>query len=201
VYLTPSFPSLYNPSLSSTIKQQGYFLHSSGGEYCAAYLDIAWYRVSDITAIWRFTFYWTLIFVMATFMACAALASFNLLLSRMYRRKYARDACRGAGNEGDRSGTQASGASGDVGTDASASTTTPTRPTPTVGPTAPTVVATSQSAPLSRYAQRKRPPLYFIAFIPLGMAAAAALVAIVSGTVTGFALAAVYSAAGFSMST
>lgn len=59
----------------------------------------------------------------------------------------------------------------------------------------------SVSGILSRYQRRKRPPLWMILIIPLVMAATATLVALVSGTVVGFALAAVYAAAGFSMST
>lgn len=43
--------------------------------------------------------------------------------------------------------------------------------------------------------------MWLIAFIPLVMGFIATSVALVSGTVVGFALAAVYSAAGFSMST
>lgn len=51
------------------------------------------------------------------------------------------------------------------------------------------------------FALRKRPPLWLVLLIPLGMAVVAGFVALVSGTVVGFALAAVYSAGGFSMST
>lgn len=31
-YIVPKFPSLYNPSISSTIQQRGYFLHDAEGE-------------------------------------------------------------------------------------------------------------------------------------------------------------------------
>jgi hypothetical protein len=47
----------------------------------------------------------------------------------------------------------------------------------------------------------KKPPLWPILVLPIVMAAIAAAVAAVSGTVVGFALAAVYSAGGFTMST
>lgn len=44
-------------------------------------------------------------------------------------------------------------------------------------------------------------PLWLFALIPVCMAATAAFVSLVSGTVVGFALAAIYAAGGFSMST
>ncbi|TXT12994.1 hypothetical protein VHUM_01395 [Vanrija humicola] len=130
-YTVPRFPSLYNPSLSSTIQQRGYFLHNA-------------------EAIWRFTFYWTLILFTSTFLACAALASANIVLSRNLF-------------------SRAASAASSIGR--------------------------------RRPRTRRRPPLYLVLLIPLVMAAIAAFVALVSGTVVGFALAAVYSSGGFSMST
>ena len=49
--------------------------------------------------------------------------------------------------------------------------------------------------------RRTRPPLWPLALIPVIAFVAAAIVALVSATVIGFALAALYSAGGFSMST
>lgn len=101
-------------------------------------------------AIWKFTFYWTLILMSATFEACAALAMFALLLARGAARR--RDAAANAGRR-------------------------------------------------SKFRVRRRPPFYLLLLFPVAMGAIATFVSLVSGTVVGFALAAVYSAGGFSMST
>ncbi|GMK56577.1 hypothetical protein CspeluHIS016_0304170 [Cutaneotrichosporon spelunceum] len=130
-YVVPPFPSLYNPSIVSTRQQRGYFL-------------------PDATSIWKFTFYWTLILMSATFEACAALAVFAQLLSRSAARR--RDAAANAGRR-------------------------------------------------SKFRLRRRSPLYFLLLIPIAMGAIATFVSLVSGTVVGFALAAVYNAGGFAMST
>ncbi|BEJ13520.1 hypothetical protein CspHIS471_0306940 [Cutaneotrichosporon sp. HIS471] len=130
-YVVPPFPSLYNPSIVSTKHQRGFFLH-------------------DATAIWKFTFYWTLILMSTTFEACAALAVLAQLLSRSAARR--RDAAANAGRQ-------------------------------------------------SKFRQRRRAPFYLLPLIPIAMGAIATFVSLVSGTVVGFALAAVYSAGGFAMST
>ena len=50
-------------------------------------------------------------------------------------------------------------------------------------------------------AKRGRAPLWPVLLVPLVMTATAMLVALITGTVIGFALAAVYSAGSFTMST
>lgn len=57
------------------------------------------------------------------------------------------------------------------------------------------------SSKISRYKTIKPLPLWLYFLIPVAMAATAAFVSLISGTVVGFSLAAVYSAGGFSMST
>ena len=52
-----------------------------------------------------------------------------------------------------------------------------------------------------RRLRRKRPPFWPLIVLPLVMSTIAALVALISGTIVGFSLAAVYSAGGFTMST
>ena len=52
-----------------------------------------------------------------------------------------------------------------------------------------------------RRRKRKRPPLWPVVLLPVVAYAIAAFVALVSGTVVGFSLAAVYSAGGFHVST
>jgi len=52
-----------------------------------------------------------------------------------------------------------------------------------------------------RRLRRKRPPFWPLVVLPLVMSAISALVALISGTIVGFSLAAVYSAGGFTMST
>lgn len=113
------------------------------------------------TAIWKFTFYWTLILVAATFEACALLAMVSLFISRTTSRRNQKEAIA-------RARQRASGTHG---------------------------------GRLSRYRMRQMPPLWLLLIIPLAMGAIACFVSLVSGTVVGFALAAVYSAGGFSMST
>jgi hypothetical protein len=54
---------------------------------------------------------------------------------------------------------------------------------------------------LHRRPKRPRPPLWPLLVLPVVMSFVAALVALISGSVIGFALAAVYSAGGFTMST
>ncbi|RSH81246.1 uncharacterized protein EHS24_008683 [Apiotrichum porosum] len=166
-YIVPAFPSLYVPSVASTIQQSGYFLH-------------------DAYAIWRFTFYWTLILLLGTFWAVAALASFNLLLSRTLFSRKPNAGMTETGTAGGSTGAAAGSARAtSLGDAALAGLPLPRR----------------ARRKMSKYASRKRPPMWLIAFIPLVMGFIATSVALVSGTVVGFALAAVYSAAGFSMST
>jgi hypothetical protein len=52
-----------------------------------------------------------------------------------------------------------------------------------------------------RTEKRKRPPFWPLIVLPVFWSAVAALVSMVSGSIVGFALAAVYSAGGFTMST
>ncbi|KAL1412565.1 hypothetical protein Q8F55_000312 [Vanrija albida] len=151
-YTVPKFPSLYNPSISSTIQQRGYFLHNA-------------------EAIWRFTFYWTLILLLGTFLACAALASANIVLSRTLFAPRKDDEMELLPRRG------------------------------LVGAISRAASAASSIARGRRHRARRRPPLYLVLIIPLLMGVIAAFVALVSGTVVGFALAAVYSSGGFSMST
>lgn len=128
-------------------------------------------------AIWRFTFYWTLILFLGTFLACAALASANIILSR---------AVFAPGHDKDKRGEEVemrpiSSSSG--------------------GGLFARAASAASSVVRRRQRTRRRPPLYLVLIIPLLMGAIAAFVALVSGTVVGFALAAVYSSGGFSMST
>ncbi|WOO82165.1 putative protein [Vanrija pseudolonga] len=155
-YTVPRFPSLYAPSIASTIQQRGYFLHNA-------------------EAIWRFTFYWTLILFLGTFLACAALASANIILSR---------AVFAPGHEKDKGGDEVE-----------------MRPVSSGGGLFARAASAASSVVRRRQRTRRRPPLYLVLIIPLLMGAIAAFVALVSGTVVGFALAAVYSSGGFSMST
>lgn len=117
-----------------------------------------WLSVPAHTAaIWKFTFYWTLILVFGTYEACALLAVIALSLSRATsgRIQAESDSARRRDAGGKR----------------------------------------------TRFRTRQRPPLWMLLMIPLAMGAIACFVSLVSGTVVGFALAAVYSAGGFSMST
>ncbi|ORY34654.1 hypothetical protein BCR39DRAFT_513838 [Naematelia encephala] len=168
-YKTPKFPSLYIPTLSSTIRQEGIFLY-------------------EAEAIWHFTFYWTIILLCGIFLLCSLLASLSLLLSRFEWRD--------------------DPASDHVKTEIpDPFLTTPSTPShrPAYDPSTPFDPKTpGLREPLvekRRRPRRKRPPLWPVFLLPVVMTAVAAVVSVVTGTVVGFALAAVYSAGGFSMST
>ncbi|KAK1923370.1 hypothetical protein DB88DRAFT_490942 [Papiliotrema laurentii] len=142
-YTTPSFPSLYPPSLENTEDERGVFLY-------------------EAESIWRFTLYWTLILLGGTFFLCALWASFNLIISLTYLHP---KAARSTSRE---------------------SKLKPLHP--------------PDNGRIKRK-KRKRPPIWPLLVLPFLMLAVAALVALISGSVIGFALAAVYSAGGFTMST
>ncbi|WWD20408.1 hypothetical protein CI109_104884 [Kwoniella shandongensis] len=166
-YQTPSFPSLYIPTIDSTIEQRGVFLY-------------------EAEAIWHFTLYWTILLLGALFLICSLFASFTLLLSLTVSRPSSQQRSR-----------KPSLAFVPLGTDAISSGGIPPPPLQ------PFQSKTGDS-PLTKNLERrkgKRPPLWPILVLPVVAVSVAALISIVTGTVVGFALAAVYSAGGFSMST
>ncbi|AFR94309.1 hypothetical protein C343_02380 [Cryptococcus neoformans C23] len=165
-YTTPPWPSLYLPTLDSTVEQRGIFLY-------------------EAEAIWRFTLYWTILLVCSLFLICALMASFTLLLSLTVFRSP--DPLSPAPKPHDSRSNE----------------TPPYRTTsPNTGAS-----ATSSSTPLVKHPRpferpkRKKPPFWPVILLPIVMAVVAGIVSIISSTIIGFALAAVYSAGGFSMST
>jgi uncharacterized membrane-anchored protein YitT (DUF2179 family) len=138
---------------------------------------------------------------MGTFMVCATLAAVNLVLSRTIFADHYTQSSSSLESDAYRSGSGSARAAhpharDPSGTQATVRSDTSSHP---LNPSAPG--QPPQMLNLSTYRLRKRPPLAYVLFIPLFMAVVAGFVAIVSGTIVGFALAAVYSAAGFSMST
>ncbi|KAK8849784.1 hypothetical protein IAR55_005120 [Kwoniella newhampshirensis] len=167
-YVTPSFPSLYIPTIHSTIEQRGVFLY-------------------EAEAIWHFTLYWTILLLGSLFLICSLLASFTLLLSITVFRPHPRS------HSTDR---KTSLNFLPLGADAVSSGGIP----PSIS--APTSSKTqSPLAKNSERRKRKRPPLWPIFLLPVVSVSVAAVIAVITGTVVGFALAAIYSAGGFSMST
>ncbi|WVN87470.1 uncharacterized protein L203_102652 [Cryptococcus depauperatus CBS 7841] len=136
----------------------------------------------EAEAIWHFTLYWSLLLLCSLFLVCALLASFTLFLSAIVFRP--RALLYQSGSK--KAASSASDAS----------------PPETLDPSYP---HTQLSAPLTRLAverlKRKRPPFWPILILPIAAVIIAALIAVVTGTVVGFALAAIYSGGGFSMST
>nr|XP_019043674.1 hypothetical protein I302_08255 [Kwoniella bestiolae CBS 10118]OCF22604.1 hypothetical protein I302_08255 [Kwoniella bestiolae CBS 10118] len=138
-YTTPSFPSLYIPTVDDTTNQRGIFLY-------------------EAEAIWHFTFYWTLLLIGSLFLICSTFASLTIFLNlTTYRDKPA---------------------------------------TPTVGG-----LTSYPHSEKSRRSKSKKPPLWPILILPIISIVIASGISLISGTVVGFALAAIYSAGGFSMST
>ncbi|GFZ49772.1 hypothetical protein JCM24511_07175 [Saitozyma sp. JCM 24511] len=183
-YTTPPFPSLYGPSLVRTQNQEGIFLY-------------------EADAIWHFTLYWTLILLGGTFFLTSIFASFNLFLSlSVFRPKLPR-----------RSNTTPSGIRTPPEHPPSSRSTEATTPSksPPNGPGS-GQADTSRRDRIGRVGRvsrigrvgrigPKRPPLWLVALIPLTTGVVAGVISLVSATVVGFALAAVYSAGGFVMST
>ncbi|KAK4687384.1 hypothetical protein P7C73_g2742, partial [Tremellales sp. Uapishka_1] len=129
-------------------------------------------NLAHLPAIWKFTFYWTLILLGSLFLLCSLLASLSLLLSlTIYNPK------------------PSSGA--------------PAPPDEPIfaEPQTPQTHSTSPLIPPRKRPKRKRPPLWPVFLLPVVMTSIACFVALITGTVVGFTLAAVYSAGGFSMST
>ncbi|KAL7425244.1 hypothetical protein Q5752_000932 [Cryptotrichosporon argae] len=188
-YTIPPFPSLYSPTFSNLYNNRGYFLY-------------------DAEAIWKFTFYWTLIMFGAAFLLCSLLASFNLFLSLSTRpsrpvvvaRSAAAMPVRAASTAPSAGETMAGPASSCAGARWRSSQPLAAQP---IDPGAPfhATAPAAAALPLPWRSKRRRPPLWLVGLIPLVMGGIAALVALISGTVVGFALAAIYSAGSFSMST
>ena len=196
-YTAPKFPSLYRPSVDVTSSNQGVYLYDAEREYhiLPLHASILFHSTSTISVIanvlmmmgvgmilgiWKFTLYWTLILLGGIFLLCSLLASFSLLLSLTYFRH-------------DPSTTNKP----PIPTTRSDHTKTDAQhahhPANIYPPTHPLV---HHHTP-----KRRRPPIWPVLVLPCIMAGVAAVVALVSGTVVGFALAAVYSAGGFNMST
>ncbi|WWC92666.1 uncharacterized protein L201_007625 [Kwoniella dendrophila CBS 6074] len=164
-YTTPSFPSLYIPTLHDTSEQRGIFLY-------------------EAEAIWHFTLYWTLILLMSLFLLCSAFASFTIFLNiTKYRNK--------PPDNHNHNHKQKS-------------------------PFSPTIISNNQDNQNNQNNQNnnhitikhltarkkpKKPPLWPIIILPIISLFIAAFIGLISSTVVGFALAAIYSAGGFSMST
>ncbi|ODN84957.1 hypothetical protein L202_00801 [Cryptococcus amylolentus CBS 6039] len=178
-YTAPQWPSLYIPTLDSTNDQRGIFLY-------------------EAEAIWRFTLYWTLLLLCSLFLLCSTLASFTLLLSLTVFRPSSSKPLNPPPSDNPAQPAEAK-------LHSSSSTTSDN---PVSDPNNATPLRSRDSAhpappkpKILERAKRKRPPLWPVLILPLVATALAAGVALVTGTVVGFALAAVYSAAGFSMST
>lgn len=122
-------------------------------------------------AIWRFTIYWTLLILCVIFLLCSLLAALNILLSITHRKPTA------------------------------TSSNTSSHPVPTPHPNRPPSPNVNTEAPKRVRAKRKRPPIWPVLLIPVVVTVVAAIIALITGTVVGFALAAVYSAGQFSVST
>ncbi|WVQ84448.1 hypothetical protein IAT38_006600 [Cryptococcus sp. DSM 104549] len=181
-YTTPRWPSLYIPTIDSTEDQRGIFLY-------------------EAEAIWHYTLYWTLLFDCSLFLICSVLASFTLALSVYVFRP--------APPPPIPPPVPPSNMTAPKPAPSSASSDTPPYPpcSPRTATTANTPITpmNSAEAPLLRKIverpKRKRPPLWPILILPLVAISVAGVIAVITGTVMGFALAAVYSAGGFSMST
>lgn len=142
-------------------------------------------ELTFVAAIWRFTLYWTILLVCSLFLICALMASFTLLLSLTVFRSP--DPLLPVPKPHDSRSNE----------------TPPYRTTsPNTG-----VSATSSFTPLVKHPRpferpkRKKPPFWPVILLPIVMAVVAGIVSIISSTIIGFALAAVYSSGGFSMST
>lgn len=155
-------------------------------------------------AIWRFTLYWTLLLVCGTYFICASIATISLLLSLTYLRplpppiapklqpptpltSLATPRPRRASHSG-QEGQYEMGELNDMGRGGRS------------GQAGPAPDGVTGGKRLSR-PKRARPPLWPVLLIPAIAVVVSALIALGSATVIGFALAALYSAGGFSMST
>lgn len=182
-YTTPPWPSLYLPTLDSTVEQRGIFLYEAEGSLSRSLVDLS--GLTFVAAIWRFTLYWTILLVCSLFLICALMASFTLLLSLTVFRSP--DPLPLVPKSDDSKSNE----------------TPPYRTTsPNTGAS-----ATSFSTPLFKRhrpferPKRKKPPFWPVILLPIVMTVAAGIISIISSTIVGFALAAIYSAGGFSMST
>ncbi|WWC73805.1 uncharacterized protein I206_107777 [Kwoniella pini CBS 10737] len=146
-YTTPSFPSLYIPTLHDTLDQRGVFLY-------------------EAEAIWHFTFYWTFLLLGALFLICSILASFTIFINIFKYRA----------NPPDRQPASSANKYENF-------------------------TKFGRGKEKERIERRKKPPLWPIFILPLISVIIASAISLISGTVVGFALAAIYSAGGFSMST
>lgn len=133
--------------------------------------------------IWRFTLYWTLIIFCSTFGLASLIAIFSLSRSLLFQRP--------TPHSRSRPGTPIISAPS-----LSLHPLTPLTPLTPHAPSSPLLKDNRRIRP-----KRKRPPLWPLVLIPIGAVSIAAVTAVISATVIGFALAAVYSAGGFSMST
>jgi uncharacterized membrane-anchored protein YitT (DUF2179 family) len=129
-----------------------------------------------VSAIWQFTLFWTFIVIGLTFGLASLLAVFQLSRSMLVYRHSPNTPSLSS-----RPGT----------------------PIPSSGIPRSPITPHSTSPLISKRSRpkRKRPPFWPLIFIPIGALISAGFIAVFSGTVIGFALAAVYSAGGFSMST
>nr|XP_018260136.1 uncharacterized protein I303_07053 [Kwoniella dejecticola CBS 10117]OBR82294.1 hypothetical protein I303_07053 [Kwoniella dejecticola CBS 10117] len=147
-YTTPSFPSLYIPTLHDTLEQRGIFLY-------------------EAEAIWHFTFYWTVLLLGFLFLICSMLASFTIFINIVRFRT----------NPPDRPSKQNSGGRMNG------------------------LIRMGLEKDKDKGERRKKPPLWPIFVLPVVSVIIASGISLISGTVVGFALAAIYSSGGFSMST
>ncbi|WVF68368.1 hypothetical protein IAT40_003133 [Kwoniella sp. CBS 6097] len=181
-YTTPSFPSLYIPTIDSTIEQRGIFLY-------------------EAEAIWHFTLYWTMALTCGLFLICSLFASATMILNLTVYRP-----------PGDPPDHSLLSMSRPIPTTSASASTPISNPTskPEVNdnhnqPTHHTDGGGGTTTPIMkknlRKRRKKRPPLWPILTLPAISMFVAAVIALISGTVVGFALAAIYSAGGFSMST
>ena len=154
---------------------------------------------TDPSAIWRFTLYWTLILVCGIYTICALIATVNLFLSSTVFRPMSTDKLAHQLQPPTPLVSLASPlrVSRSHRHQSSSGFTVPPQPGTLPDPSPAEVLASRKT----RVQRRTRPPLWPLALIPVIAFVAAAIVALVSATVIGFALAALYSAGGFSMST
>lgn len=160
-----------------------------------------WDMTAEPVAIWRFTLYWTLTTMCTTFLIASLIAVFNLSRSILHRPHSTPSAAQNDIPLKPLSSTpRTPSAPGPSRSPRPASPITPYTPSAPLLSTGTT--ASTHTAPARRTrARRKRPPLWPLLLLPIGAVCVAAVIAVISATVIGFALAALYSAGGFSMST
>lgn len=166
------------------MEQQGIFLYEADGSlFLKSPGDL--FEFTLVAAIWRFTLYWTLLLICSLFLICALMASFTLLLSLTVFR--------------DPDPPPLVSKSDDL----KSNETRPYRTTSsnTGVPATPfSIPLVQRHRPFERL-KRKRPPIWPVLLLPVIVTAAVGVVSVISSTIVGFALAAIYSAGGFSMST